>query len=245
MSQKKVHICFGYWVNATILRGAGGVSIGSLALGNLVAMERFSGADRALCVREFYKNGNSATAARRKFCSIRHIRHLNDAPSTRLIARWVEKFEETGSTLEKPKSGRPRSSRTVKNVESVAQSIREDPNISIRKRAVALNVHRSSLCRILHKDLKLHPYKIQLVQELKPQAKSSWNFSWQIDLEERWHKLASTQSRFDTYGLFPVGLSQIQSLRQQTDFPGTIKRKYPSRNRCHPGEYLPSRHRQF
>lgn len=145
------------------------MSVGSLALGNLVAMERFSGADRALCVREFYKNGNSATVARRKFCSIRHIRHLNDAPSTRLIAKWVEKFEETGSTLEKPKSGRPRTSRTAENVDSVTQSIRDDPNLSIRKRAVALNVHRSSLCRILHKDLKLHPYKIQLVQELKPQ----------------------------------------------------------------------------
>ncbi|KAL4710049.1 hypothetical protein ACJJTC_011634 [Scirpophaga incertulas] len=128
-------------------------------------MERFSGADRALCVREFYKNGNSATVARRKFCSIRHL----NAPSTRLIAKWVKKFEETGSTLEKPKSGRPRTSRTAENVDSVTQSIRDDPNLSIRKRAVALNVHRSSLCRILHKDLKLHPYKIQLVQELKPQ----------------------------------------------------------------------------
>ncbi|GBP12628.1 hypothetical protein EVAR_10284_1 [Eumeta japonica] len=132
-------------------------------------MKPFSGADRALCVREFYKNGNSATAARRKFCSIRYIRHLNDAPSPRLIRKWVEKFEETGSTQEKPKSGRQRSSRTVENVDSVTQSVRDNPDLSIRKRAVALNVHRSSLFRILHKDLKLHPYKIQLVQELKPQ----------------------------------------------------------------------------
>lgn len=162
-SQKKVHISFGHCVNATIQTGAGRATIGSLALGNLVGMERFSGADRALCVREFYKNGNSATVARRKFCNIRHFRHLNNAPSTRLIAKWVEKFEETGSTLDKPKSGRPRSSRTVQNVDSVAESILDDPNLSIRKRAVALNVHRSSLCRILHQDLKLHPYKIQLV----------------------------------------------------------------------------------
>ncbi|GBP20083.1 hypothetical protein EVAR_13855_1 [Eumeta japonica] len=53
--------------------------------------------------------------------------------------------------------------------DSVTQSVRDNPDLSIRKRAVALNVHRSSLFRILHKDLKLHPYKIQLVQELKPQ----------------------------------------------------------------------------
>lgn len=84
------------------MRGAWGISVGSLGLGNLVAMDRFSGADRGLFVREFYKNGNSATVARRKFCSIRLIRHLNDAPSTRLIAKWVKKFEETRSTLEKP-----------------------------------------------------------------------------------------------------------------------------------------------
>ena len=57
------------------------MSFDSLALGNLVAMERFSGADSALCVREFYKNGISATIARRNFCNIRDFRHLNDASS--------------------------------------------------------------------------------------------------------------------------------------------------------------------
>jgi len=143
--------------------------IGSLALGNLVAMEPFAGADRALCVREFYKNGNSATIARRNFSNVRGLRHLNDAPSIPLIRNWVKKFEETGSTLGKQKSGRPRSSRTEENVERTNQSVRDDPDLSIRKRASALHVHRSSLHRILHKDLKLHPYKIQLVQELKPQ----------------------------------------------------------------------------
>lgn len=129
-------------------------------------MERFLRVDRALCVREFYKNGNSATVARIKFCNIRHI---NDAPSPKLIDKWVKKFEETGSTLEKLKPGHPRSSKKVENIDSVSQSVRDNPDLSIRKRADALNVHRSSLFRILHKDLKLHPYKIQLMQELKPQ----------------------------------------------------------------------------
>lgn len=62
-------------------------------------MERFSGADRAFCVREFYKNGDSASIARRKFCNHRGLRNLNDAPSVPLIWKWVKKFEETGSTL--------------------------------------------------------------------------------------------------------------------------------------------------
>lgn len=48
-------------------------------------MECFSGADLALCVREFYKNGDLATVSHRKFCNIRNS---------------VKKFEEAGSTLE-------------------------------------------------------------------------------------------------------------------------------------------------
>lgn len=53
----------------------------------------------------------------------------------------------------------------------VGYVIREDPNISIRKYARALNMHRSSL-HLFCTGLKLHPYKIQLVQELKPQDAS-------------------------------------------------------------------------
>lgn len=52
-------------MNATNPRGAGGMSVGSVAVGNSVAMECFSGVDCALCVREFYKNGDSATVARK------------------------------------------------------------------------------------------------------------------------------------------------------------------------------------
>ncbi|XP_052750040.1 uncharacterized protein LOC128200486 [Galleria mellonella] len=57
VSQKKGDICFGYFVNGTTLKGSGGMSFGSLASANLVAIEHFSGHDCALCVREFYKNG--------------------------------------------------------------------------------------------------------------------------------------------------------------------------------------------
>lgn len=47
------------------VRVAEGTSIGSLALGNSVDMERFSGAD-----------GDTATAAHRKLCKIVGCRHL-------------------------------------------------------------------------------------------------------------------------------------------------------------------------
>ena len=79
--------------------------------GNLVAMERFTGVDRAFCVREFYLNNNSATVARRKFREHKGLQNFDDTPSLQTIKNWVAKFEETGSTLDKPRSVRPRTSR--------------------------------------------------------------------------------------------------------------------------------------
>ena len=79
--QKKMILCLVYCAIATSSRGARGMSISSLAFGNSIGMERFSEADCALCVREFYKNGHSATVARRRFSNNRGFRHLNDASS--------------------------------------------------------------------------------------------------------------------------------------------------------------------
>lgn len=123
-------------------------------------MERFARADRAFCMREFYKNRDSAIIARKKLCSQRGLNKYS---------LHSEKFEETGSTMGKPKSERPRSSRSYKYVDSVNQQVR-DPKISICGSAIAWNLHRSSLHRFLHTDLKLDPYKTQLIQELKPQV---------------------------------------------------------------------------
>lgn len=64
-----------------------------------VKEERFSGAERAFCVEEFYKNDKSATIVRKKFCNHYHLDNLNEAPSIKLIKTWVQRFEETGSTL--------------------------------------------------------------------------------------------------------------------------------------------------
>jgi len=102
-------------------------------------------------MQELYKNSDSTTIAWKKCSSHRNLRNLNDTPSVSLIRKWVEKFKETSKTLENPKSGQSRSSRTYESVESVNESIHDDPNFSIHKRANALNVHRSSLHCILHK----------------------------------------------------------------------------------------------
>ena len=50
----------------------------------------------------------------------------------------------------------------------MAESVCEAPSTSIYSRSQQLNISETSLRRILHKDLGMTPYKIQLVQELKP-----------------------------------------------------------------------------
>jgi methylphosphotriester-DNA--protein-cysteine methyltransferase len=52
------------------------------------------------------------------------------------------------------------------NVEAVRASIQQSPKRSPRKHATALGISSRSLRRILHADLKLHPYKMMLAQEL-------------------------------------------------------------------------------
>lgn len=144
------------------------VSNDSSAQGNVVTMQRYTGEERSFCVREYYRNNDSATIARRRFRHHFNLHDVQQCPSVPLIKQWVRKFEETGSTLNKRVPGRRRSARTDENIERVRASVRQQPNLSTRKRAAALNVTRSSVLRILHKDLHMHPYKIQLVHELKP-----------------------------------------------------------------------------
>lgn len=150
------------------MRGRGEpASLGRRAHGVLVAMSHFDGKRRAFCVRAFYENSRSYIVTRRLYCSEYGLRQISEAPSANLIKIWVQRFEETGSTFKPQAKGRPRTSRTDDNIERVMQSVRGDPQMSTRKRSSVLHLSRRSLQRILNLDLKLHPYKLQLTQELK------------------------------------------------------------------------------
>ena len=58
------------------------------------------------------------------------------------------------------------------NIADVSESVAEDPNISIPRRSQELRLSHRTLWRILHLDLYLHPYKVQLMQQLKPAGHS-------------------------------------------------------------------------
>lgn len=129
-------------------------------------MSHFTGEHRAFAIRAFYENGNSYVIVRRMFRIQFKLRSIKQCPSTQLLKQWLKRFQETGLTLPMRRQGRSRTSRTEQAIQEVNQSVEENAELSTRRRSSTLGISRSTLRRILKFDLKLHPYKIQLVQEL-------------------------------------------------------------------------------
>ena len=84
-----------------------------------------------------------------------------------MIHRLVEGFRKQGSVCDQPCAGRPHSSVIPENVERGQGSIEECAGTSTRRLSSEINMTRTTVQRILH-NLHLFPYKIQLVNELKP-----------------------------------------------------------------------------
>ncbi|KAJ8944806.1 hypothetical protein NQ318_013140 [Aromia moschata] len=81
------------------------------------------------------------------------------------LQHLVAKFETTGSVNNLSTPVHQRNARSVENIAAVRVSVQENPRQSIR--AQELGLSQTSTQRILRWDLGLHPYKIQLTQELK------------------------------------------------------------------------------
>jgi len=72
----------------------------------------------------------------------------------------------SGSALPRKSSGRSRNVRTPANVERVRASIEQSPRRSARNHAAALRISDRTVRQILHADLRMHPYKMMVAQEL-------------------------------------------------------------------------------
>ena len=55
-----------------------------------------------------------------------------------------------------------------KNFDAVRKSVEDEPRILIQRCSLQLNIPKATVWQVLHKDLSLKSYKIQLTQELKP-----------------------------------------------------------------------------
>ncbi|GBN67020.1 hypothetical protein AVEN_86932-1 [Araneus ventricosus] len=96
-----------------------------------------------------------------------------DTPGTEMYhpsngsPRTANTWRETGSCLKRKSPGRPHHVQTPENVAAVRDAVTQSPRRSARKQASALGLSKRSLRRISHEDLKFHPYKMMLVQEMK------------------------------------------------------------------------------
>lgn len=129
-------------------------------------MALWSPAHRAFSVETFFKNSDSFSKTQRLFRKHFNVGRHGAVPDRKTIGNWVSLFRNTASTQKKI-GGSRKSVRTLANVERVRVSVTRSPTRSARKQALALQISRRSLGRILHQDLHFHPYKIQVVQELK------------------------------------------------------------------------------
>lgn len=127
-------------------------------------MERYTIQQRIDFIEFYIQNSRSMTNTLRK---IRAKYGRNFVISKNTVQNCVDKFYSTGSVHDLPRSGHPRTARSIENISVVSESVTENPRTSIRHRAQEIGLSRSSLHRILKLDLKLHAYKVQLTQQIK------------------------------------------------------------------------------
>jgi len=74
---------------------------------------------------------------------------------------------ETGSVVDAQRSGRPRSERSEENIRVLEEAYALSQGKSIRRAAVELEISRSSIQRMLRKDIEAFPCKLQTVHKLE------------------------------------------------------------------------------
>ena len=76
---------------------------------------------------------------------------------------------ETGSVLRKKGVGLPQISEP--EIESVQVAYTKSPRNSIRGASTQLQIPHSTIHKVLHRNLRLYAYKVQLLKTLKPEDK--------------------------------------------------------------------------
>jgi len=134
----------------------------------LVFIMAWSGKHRAFVVEEFINNGGSPITTQCAFRIWFALNRRDPVPNSKTIHYWASNFRQTSSALKRKSTGRPRTATGPENVAAVRTSIEQSSQLSAWKHAAALYLSDSSGWRILHQELKMHPYKIVVTQELFP-----------------------------------------------------------------------------
>lgn len=76
------------------------------------------------------------------------------------------KLSKSGEPDDRPRMGRPISSRSDENISVVSAHITAHPETSQRRTSISLGMSKTTIQRILRQDLQLRPYKIRVLHEL-------------------------------------------------------------------------------
>ena len=128
-------------------------------------MDKYTIEQRMQIIKIYYQNNESV---RKTFRALREFYNRNNRPAESTIRRLVNKFESSGTVTDTIVPLRQRNARSEANIAAVNESVHQNPNLSVPHRSQELNISQTSTWHILRKDFGLHPYKIQLTEELKP-----------------------------------------------------------------------------
>ena len=81
--------------------------------------------------------------------------------SRETIPNTTKRYEELGSTNDRPRRGRTVAATVIQNVKFVREVVRKNPKRSLRKLAIALEISKSSMSRVVNEELGLKPYRCQ------------------------------------------------------------------------------------
>ena len=84
------------------------------------------------------------------------------------VWKLVKKFRETGQTSNRPDQDRKRSVRTKRMVKNTREKLRTKPRRQETKPVAEAGINQTLKSRILKKDIKTFPYKMQKRHELTP-----------------------------------------------------------------------------
>ena len=143
------------------------VSLSSISFAISFVSMAWNTEHRAFVVETYFKCGDSVIAAQRQFCTHFGVGWHGRVPNRKTILLWIRNFWQTSSALKRKSPGRPRSIQAPETITTVEHAVTTSPQHSAAKHALGLGVSDCSVRRILHLDLKFHPYKIMMVQEIQ------------------------------------------------------------------------------
>ncbi|CAH1994731.1 unnamed protein product [Acanthoscelides obtectus] len=128
-------------------------------------MNRLTNEQRWQIIEFYYQNSCSVKRVHR---ALLPIYGQFGRPTEGAIRKLETKFRTQFTLLDIKPPTRRRRVRTEENIAAVSASVSDDREMSIRRRSQQLGLCYSTTWNILRQDLGVKPYKIQLVQELKP-----------------------------------------------------------------------------